>query len=102
MDWHGKRSREALALEDVLLVAAQSSVVPCETDAPTHLTPDINLNSPIVDATIDSATEGQHAVAIARGGGIGILHRSMSIDEQAQWARRRCSRYALVRNPGLW
>jgi IMP dehydrogenase len=84
MDWHEKTGGEALTFDDVLLVPAESSVLPHETDVRARLTRNVGLNSPIVSAAMDTVTEAQLAVAIAREGGIGILHRNMSIDEQVR------------------
>jgi IMP dehydrogenase len=84
MDWHEKYGGEALTFDDVLLVPSESSVLPRETDVRARLTRNIDLNCPIVSAAMDTVTEDQLAVAIAREGGIGILHRNMSIEEQVQ------------------
>ncbi|MGD8966416.1 MAG: IMP dehydrogenase [Anaerolineae bacterium] len=84
MNWHEKYGHEALTFDDVLLVPAESSVLPSETDVGTHLTQNIDLNCPIVSAAMDTVTESQLAVAIAREGGIGIVHRNMSIEEQVR------------------
>ncbi|MGD8244771.1 MAG: IMP dehydrogenase [Anaerolineae bacterium] len=84
MDWHERYSPEALTFDDVLLVPAESAVLPHETDVRTRLTRNIDLNCPIVSAAMDTVTEAQLAVAIAREGGIGILHRNMSIAEQVE------------------
>lgn len=82
MNWHDQHRAEALTFDDVLLVPAESSVVPRDTDVSTHLTRNIDLKCPIVSAAMDTVTETQLAVAMAREGGIGILHRNTSIDEQ--------------------
>jgi IMP dehydrogenase len=84
MGWDEKFGREALTFDDVLLVPARSSVLPRETDVRARLTRNIDLNCPIVSAAMDTVTEAQLAVAIAREGGIGILHRNMSVEEQVQ------------------
>jgi len=82
VNWDEKCFGEALTFDDVLLIPAESSVIPRDTDVRTHLTQHIRMNCPIVSAAMDTVTETQLAVAIAREGGIGILHRNMSIDEQ--------------------
>ena len=73
---------EALTFDDVLLIPAKSSVLPREVDVSTLLTPEIKLNIPIVSAAMDTVTESNLAVALAREGGIGILHKNMSIERQ--------------------
>src|SRR5579862_1733140 len=75
---------EGLTFDDVLLVPARSSVVPAETDTRTFLTRKIPLNIPIVSAAMDTVTESHLAIALAQQGGIGIVHRNMPIDRQAE------------------
>jgi IMP dehydrogenase len=74
---------EALTFDDVLLVPAYSEVLPREVDLTTQLTRKIRLNLPIVSAAMDTVTEARLAIAIAQEGGIGIIHKSMSIEAQA-------------------
>ncbi len=74
---------EALTFDDVLLLPAKSAVVPAEADTRTRLTRNISLNIPIVSAAMDTVTESRLAIALAQQGGIGIMHRSMSIEQQA-------------------
>lgn len=73
----------ALTFDDVLLVPQASSVLPKETNLATRLTPEIKLAIPLVSAAMDTVTESKMAIAMARGGGIGIIHKNMSIDEQS-------------------
>lgn len=75
---------EAITYDDVLLVPAKSSVLPRETDVRTRLTRHIDLNIPLMSAAMDTVTESPMAIAIAREGGIGILHKNMSIQRQAE------------------
>ena len=75
---------EALTFDDVLLVPAKSSVLPREVDVTTFLTPEIKLNIPIISAAMDTVTEANLAIALAREGGIGILHKNMSIERQCE------------------
>lgn len=75
---------EALTFDDVLLVPAKSSVLPRDVDVTTFLTPEIKLNIPIVSAAMDTVTEANLAIAMAREGGIGILHKNMSIERQCE------------------
>jgi IMP dehydrogenase len=74
---------EALTFDDVLLVPQKSSVLPAEVDVSTRLTRNISLNVPIVSAAMDTVTEAHLAIAIAQEGGLGFIHKSMSIEAQA-------------------
>lgn len=76
--------KEALTFDDVLLVPAKSSVLPREVDVTTLLTHDIKLNIPIISAAMDTVTEANLAIALAREGGIGILHKNMNIERQCE------------------
>ncbi len=78
---------EALTFDDVLLVPAYSEVLPREVDVSTQFTRELRLNAPIVSAAMDTVTEYKLAIAIARQGGIGIIHKNMSIDQQAEQVR---------------
>src|SRR5215510_6419934 len=77
-----KFAKEGLTFDDVLLVPAESSVLPSEVSTATRLTPRIELAIPIVSAAMDTVTEARLAIAIARAGGIGIVHRNLSVDDQ--------------------
>ncbi|MFQ5797366.1 MAG: IMP dehydrogenase [Bacteroidota bacterium] len=79
---------EAVTFDDVLLVPAKSSVAPRDVDVRTKLTKNIELAIPLVSAAMDTVTESEFAIALAREGGIGILHRSMSIEKQADEVNR--------------
>ncbi len=79
---------EGLTFDDVLLVPAYSEVLPREVNIVTHLTKNITLNLPLLSAAMDTVTEAPLAIALAREGGIGILHKNMSIDQQAEQVRR--------------
>jgi len=74
---------EALTFDDVLLVPGRSEVLPAQVDLRTQLGPNIHLNVPLLSAAMDTVTEARMAIAIAREGGIGIIHRNCSIEEQA-------------------
>ncbi|MBK1672283.1 IMP dehydrogenase [Ectothiorhodospira shaposhnikovii] len=80
--------QEALTFDDVLLVPAHSAVLPRDVDLTTRLTRDITLNIPLVSAAMDTVTEARLAIAIAQEGGIGIVHKNMSIEAQAQQVRQ--------------
>ena len=80
--------QEALTFDDVLLVPAYSEVLPREVDLSTQLTRTIRLNLPIVSAAMDTVTEARLAIAIAQEGGIGIIHKSMTVETQAREVAR--------------
>ena len=75
---------EGLTFDDVRLVPAESSVVPREVKLETHLTKKIRLGIPIMSAAMDTVTESRMAIAIAREGGIGVIHKNMTIEQQAE------------------
>lgn len=75
---------EGLTFDDILLVPAYSAVLPRDVDVRSRLTTKVSLNIPIVSAAMDTVTEGETAISLAREGGIGIIHRNMSIQSQAQ------------------
>src|SRR6266700_98538 len=79
-----KFALEGFTFDDVLIVPAASSVLPHDVSTCTRLTRTINLNIPIVSAAMDTVTEARLAIALAREGGIGIVHRNLSIEDQAQ------------------
>jgi IMP dehydrogenase len=79
--------QEALTFDDVLLAPAHSTVMPKEVDLSTQLTRGIRLNLPLVSAAMDTVTEHRMAIAMAQEGGIGIIHKNMTIDEQARQVR---------------
>src|SRR5438270_873667 len=74
---------EALTFDDVLLLPAQSDVIPAEVNTQTQLSRNIRLNIPIISAAMDTVTESRLAIAIAQQGGLGIIHRNLSIEQQA-------------------
>ena len=81
-------AKEALTFDDVLLVPAHSQVLPHTADLRTHLTKDIVLNIPMVSAAMDTVTGARLAIALAQEGGIGFIHKNMSIEQQAEKVRR--------------
>ena len=92
--------RLGLTFDDVLLVPAESSVLPTDTDTSTRLTREISLTIPMMSAAMDTVTEADMAIVMAQAGGIGTLHRNLSVEEQAQ-AVRQVKRYesGMVVNP---
>ncbi len=82
-DWDWKFGKEGLTFDDVLLIPAESSVLPAEVSTATRLTADIALNIPILSAAMDTVTEARLAIALAREGGLGVIHRNLSVEDQA-------------------
>jgi IMP dehydrogenase len=80
--------REALTFDDVLLVPAASSVLPSTADTRTRVTQSIALNIPLLSSAMDTVTESRMAIALAQAGGMGVVHRNLSIEEQAREVRR--------------
>ena len=85
---HRPPIREALTFDDVLLVPAYSNVLPNEVDLRTRITKDLYINIPIVSAAMDTVTEYRLAIALARAGGIGLVHKNMTIAQQAEHVRK--------------
>jgi IMP dehydrogenase len=83
LDWEEKFGAQGLTFDDVLLIPAASSVLPSDVSTRTRLTNTIELRIPIISAAMDTVTEARLAIALAREGGIGIIHRNLSIEDQA-------------------
>lgn len=97
---NGKIIKEAITFDDVLLVPAHSAVLPYEVDLKTKLTKNITLNIPIISAAMDTVTESDLAIALARQGGIGFIHKNMTIAEQAaEIDRVKRSESGMIKNP---
>ena len=79
-----KFAQEGLTFDDVLIIPAASSVLPRDVSTKTRLTREITINIPIISAAMDTVTEARLAIALAREGGLGIIHRNLSIEDQAQ------------------
>jgi len=91
---------DGLTFDDVLLIPAYSGVLPREVDLSTQFSKNIRLNIPMVSAAMDTVTEAQLAIAIAREGGIGVIHKNMSIEEQAKQVRSvKRAENGMISNP---
>ena len=91
---------EGYTFDDVLLVPNKSTVLPKEVEVQTRLTRKITLNIPIVSAAMDTVTESALAIALAREGGLGIIHKNISIEEQAEEVDRvKRSEAGMIMNP---
>ena len=84
MDWNDKFGKRGLTFDDVLLIPAESNVLPADVDLHTRLTRKVTLNIPVMSAAMDTVTESRMAIALAREGGIGVIHKNMSIGQQAE------------------
>ncbi len=99
-DFSKKFIKKGYTYDDVLLIPAESHVLPADVDFSTRLTKTISLNTPILTAAMDTVTESDMAIAIAREGGIGIIHKNMSIEAQAdQVDRVKRSENGVIINP---
>ncbi len=95
-----KFKKEALTFDDVLLIPGKSEILPTQVDLSTVLARGIRLNTPIMTAAMDTVTESQMAIAIAREGGIGVIHKNMTIEEQATEVDRvKRSENGVIINP---
>jgi IMP dehydrogenase len=88
VQWGDKFAYEGLTFDDVLLVPAESQVTPRDVDVATQLTREIRINLPLVSSAMDTVTESRLAIAMAREGGMGFIHKNMSVEEQADQVRR--------------
>ena len=95
-----KFGKEGITFDDVLLIPAKSDVVPKMINLETHLTKKIKLNIPLMSAAMDTVTESELAIAIAREGGVGVIHKNMSIERQASEVERvKRSENGVIRDP---
>lgn len=98
--WESKFVMEGLTFDDVLLLPAHSTVLPRDVDVSTQLTTDIRLNIPVLSAAMDTVTTSTMAIAMSREGGIGIVHKNMSIEDQAEEVDRvKRSESGVITNP---
>ena len=86
--WENKFAKEGLTFDDVLLLPAHSEVLPNEVDLGVELAPNLKLNIPILSASMDTVTDASMAIAMARQGGLGIIHKNMTIAQQADEVRK--------------
>ncbi|PTM56922.1 IMP dehydrogenase [Desmospora activa] len=98
--WEHKFSKEGLTFDDVLLLPARSDTLPRDVDICTKLSDHIQLNTPLISAGMDTVTEAPMAIAMARQGGVGIIHKNMKIEEQAEEVDRvKRSESGVITNP---
>ncbi|MFB9279256.1 IMP dehydrogenase [Cohnella cellulosilytica] len=98
--WQNKFAKEGLTFDDVLLVPRKSSILPRDVSVSTVLSPSVKLNIPLISAGMDTVTESALAIAIAREGGIGIIHKNMSVAQQAEEVDRvKRSESGVITNP---
>jgi IMP dehydrogenase len=99
MEWN-KIVAEGITFDDVLLIPAKSDFVPSQADTSTHLTNNITINIPIVSAAMDTVTEAALAIALAQEGGIGIIHKNLSIEAQKrEVAKVKRSEHGVILDP---
>lgn len=98
--WQNKFAKEGLTFDDVLLVPRKSSILPRDVDVSTTLSDSVKLNIPLISAGMDTVTESALAIAIAREGGIGVIHKNMSVAQQAEEVDRvKRSESGVITNP---
>ena len=100
MEFNSKFVKEGLTFDDVLLIPAESDVLPADVSLETQLTKNIRLNIPVMTAAMDTVTESRMAIAIAREGGLGVIHKNMSIEAQVQEVDKvKRSENGIITNP---
>ncbi len=98
--WENKFQKEGLTFDDVLLVPARSEILPRDVSVKTRLSDNLQLNIPLISAGMDTVTEAEMAIAMAREGGLGVIHKNMSIEEQAEHVDRvKRSESGVITNP---
>lgn len=98
--WETKFAKEGLTFDDVLLIPRKSETLPREVDVSTRLSAQVKLNIPLISAGMDTVTESKLAIAIAREGGVGIIHKNMSVAQQAEEVDRvKRSESGVITNP---
>ena len=100
MDSHDPFGFVGLTYDDVLLLPGHTDVIPSEADTSSRVTRRITVATPLISSAMDTVTEARMAISIAREGGLGILHRNLSIEEQASMVDRvKRSESGMIRNP---
>ncbi len=100
MEFNSKFVKEGLTFDDVLLIPAESDVLPADVSLETQLTKGIRLNIPVMTAAMDTVTESRMAIAIAREGGLGVIHKNMTIEDQvAEVDKVKRSENGVISNP---
>jgi len=100
LTWDNKFAKEGLTFDDVLLIPRKSEILPKDADVSTYLGPNLLLNIPLISAGMDTVTESALAIAMAREGGLGIIHKNMSIAQQAEEVDRvKRSESGVITNP---
>ncbi|MEG2003773.1 MAG: IMP dehydrogenase [Clostridia bacterium] len=100
LSYNEKFGRESITYDDVLLVPAESHVLPNQVDLSTNLTKSVRLNIPLMTAAMDTVTESRMAIAMAREGGIGVIHKNMTVEEQCDNVERvKRSENGVINNP---
>ena len=98
--WESKFLKEGLTFDDVLLIPAKSEVLPRDVSLKVQLTDKIKLNIPLISAGMDTVTEAEMAIAMARQGGIGVIHKNMTIEQQAEQVDKvKRSESGVITNP---
>ncbi|ECO1693677.1 IMP dehydrogenase, partial [Listeria monocytogenes] len=98
--WENKFAKESLTFDDVLLIPAASDVLPSDADLSVELSERIKLNIPVISAGMDTVTESKMAIAMARQGGLGVIHKNMGIEEQAEEVQKvKRSENGVITNP---
>jgi len=98
--WEDKFKKESLTFDDVLLIPAKSEVLPKDVSIKTKLTNTLKLNIPIISAGMDTVTEAEMAISMARQGGLGVIHKNMSIEDQAEQVDKvKRSESGVITNP---
>ena len=87
-NWETKFTKKGFTFDDVLLIPAESHVLPNEVDMSVQLAKNIKLNIPIISASMDTVTDSKMAIAMARQGGLGVIHKNMTISQQADEVRK--------------
>ena len=100
MDSNSRFAKEGLTFDDVLLVPRKSEILPRDVETATWLTKDIKLNIPILSAGMDTVTEARMAISMAREGGIGVIHKNMTVEQQASEVDRvKRSEHGVITDP---